>query len=61
MRSTHCDIRIGEDEVVFENGRGFGHGLGLCQWGGEGQAREGRSAAEIIRFYYPGAKLSRAY
>jgi stage II sporulation protein D len=36
-------------------GRGHGHGVGFCQWGAAGQAKAGRSALEIIRFYYPGA------
>jgi len=61
MRSTACDIRVAGQDVVFENGRGFGHGLGLCQWGAEGQVREGKRAAEVLRFYYPGSKLTRAY
>jgi len=61
MRSTDVDIRIEGDEVIFENGRGFGHGLGLCQWGMEGQARAGRSAGGILSFYYPGAELTRVY
>ncbi len=61
MKSTHCDIRLEGDQVVVENGRGFGHGLGLCQWGAQGQARQGRSASDILRYYFPGAKLLRAY
>ncbi len=61
MRSTDCRIRVEDDSVVFENGKGFGHGMGLCQWGMEGQARLGRSAAQILRYYYPQAHLTRAY
>jgi stage II sporulation protein D len=61
MRSTDCDIRVDGDNVHFENGKGFGHGLGLCQWGMEGQAREGCNAAEILHYYYPGVNLTRAY
>jgi len=37
--------------------RGSGHGVGLCQWGAEGQARLGRSYREILRYYYPGTDL----
>jgi stage II sporulation protein D len=61
MRSAACQVRVSGSELVLENGRGFGHGLGLCQWGAEGQAREGRRATEILRYYYPGSKLLRAY
>ncbi len=61
VRSTYCEISIEGDEVVFSEGKGFGHGLGLCQWGMEGQAREGKSASEILSYYYPGTSFSRAY
>jgi len=61
IRSTDCRIRVEGAEVVFEEGRGFGHGLGLCQWGAQGQALQGKSAAEILRYYYPGSKLTRAF
>jgi stage II sporulation protein D len=39
-------------------GRGFGHGVGLCQNGCRGLANAGKSAAEIAIYYYPGAELS---
>ncbi len=61
VRSTDCDFRMTENHVVFENGRGYGHGLGLCQWGAQGQALLGKTAAEILRYYYPGTKLTRVY
>jgi stage II sporulation protein D len=61
MRSTACNLRLAGPDLVIENGRGFGHGLGLCQWGAEGQVRQGKRAGEIIRYYYPGAKLTRVY
>jgi len=46
--------------VVVE-GRGFGHGVGMCQYGAEGQARRGRRAGGILNYYYPGSKLVRVY
>ncbi len=61
VRSTDCKIQVKGDLLEFSEGKGFGHGLGLCQWGAEGQALEGRRAGEIIRFYYPGVTLRRAY
>ena len=45
-------------EFVFA-GRGWGHGVGLCQTGGYGMALRGRSHAEILSHYYPGATLVR--
>lgn len=46
------------DELIVE-GRGHGHGVGLCQWGCRGQATEGRTALEILSTYYPGSRLVR--
>ena len=47
--------------VRFENGRGWGHGVGLCQWGTQQMAKEGKSSVEILEYYYPGAELVRGY
>ncbi|PIE23058.1 MAG: hypothetical protein CSA62_09230 [Planctomycetota bacterium] len=50
------DLRkTGEGRVIY--GRGFGHGVGLCQWGAEGYARQGWSWQSILQHYYPGAKI----
>lgn len=61
IKSTDFTLRVEGGSVVFGKGRGFGHGLGFCQWGAQGQALKGKKAAEILRFYYPGSKLGRAY
>ncbi len=39
-------------------GRGNGHGIGMSQWGAEGAALQGLSAAQIMAFYFPGTTLS---
>ena len=61
LHSTNCRIRDIGHSIVFENGRGFGHGVGMCQWGAQGKARKGYNAKEILQEYYPGAKLFSAY
>jgi len=38
-------------------GRGFGHGVGMSQWGAYGLARQGVSYVQILRHYYRGAQL----
>jgi len=40
-------------------GRGFGHGVGLSQWGAHGRALEGHDHRDILAFYYPGSRLER--
>ena len=39
-------------------GDGWGHGVGLSQYGAMGLARQGRSAEEILAFYYPGTRVA---
>jgi len=43
--------------VLHFDGRGYGHGVGLCQAGATQMAKEGKSAAEILSFYFPDTKL----
>ncbi|MFA5975849.1 MAG: SpoIID/LytB domain-containing protein [Elusimicrobiota bacterium] len=40
-------------------GRGWGHGVGLCQWGALGRAKDGQTYQQILEAYYPRAVLSR--
>ena len=41
-------------------GRGFGHGIGMSQYGALGRAKSGDTWKQILRFYYPGTKLGGA-
>lgn len=47
-----------EAGLIFE-GLGRGHGVGLCQEGAREYARRGKSAAQILAHYYPGAQIER--
>lgn len=51
FNSTYFNIRSEGDQLVFE-GRGFGHGIGLCQEGAMHMARSGRSYTEILHHYF---------
>jgi stage II sporulation protein D (peptidoglycan lytic transglycosylase) len=42
-------------------GLGYGHGVGLCQWGAIGRARAGQDFRTILRTYFPGTSIARAY
>lgn len=61
LYSMNCDFVDRGRAIEFRNGRGFGHGVGLCQWGAQGKARKGWTAERILQFYYPGAKLYRVH
>lgn len=39
--------------------KGYGHGVGLCQYGAEGMARKGANFLQILRHYYTGVRLAR--
>jgi len=41
-------------------GNGWGHGIGMCQWGAIGRARAGQDVRTILRTYYPGTELGPA-
>ncbi|MEX0822633.1 MAG: SpoIID/LytB domain-containing protein [Rhodothermales bacterium] len=58
IRSTLFDARRDGNEYVFE-GRGFGHGVGLSQWGAHDMAQRGNSYTDILNFYFAGVELSR--
>ena len=47
-------------EFVF-TGRGWGHGVGMCQVGAYGLAKQGWSAEQILKAYYTGIELTRIY
>lgn len=49
------------DAWRFENGHGWGHGVGLCQYGSWQMARQGNNCVQILQHYYAGAVLVRAY
>ncbi len=49
-------VSIGED-VYLLSGRGYGHGLGMSQWGAQGMAQAGYGFEEILLHYFPGTTL----
>ncbi len=58
LKSLYFDARGAGDSIIFE-GRGWGHGVGLCQWGARGMALKGSTWQEILKFYYKGISLER--
>jgi len=60
IKSTNFEARIAGDDAVF-TGIGYGHGVGLCQWGAKQRAGDGFDYREILSYYYPGTRLGRVY
>jgi stage II sporulation protein D len=51
----------GRVQRVTASGAGWGHGVGLCQWGAIGRARAGQDARTIVTTYFPGSRIERRY
>lgn len=56
LKSTWFEMSKSADGYVLQ-GQGYGHGVGLCQWGSRSMAKAGKSYQEIIKHYYPQAAL----
>ncbi|GAB4407755.1 MAG: SpoIID/LytB domain-containing protein [Thermodesulfovibrionales bacterium] len=56
LPSTNFKMKMNGDSIIFE-GKGYGHGVGLCQWSALQMAREGKNYREILSFFYPGTEI----
>jgi len=56
LKSTVFTVKREGDGFRF-TGRGWGHGVGLCQWGAIQMGKEGKSYRQILAHYYPGTTL----
>ncbi len=56
LPSTWFTLKKQKGVYIF-NGRGYGHGVGLCQWGAQKMAKDGKSYGEILSHYYPGTVI----
>lgn len=61
LKSSNVDVAVRGSTVHFTNGRGFGHGVGLCQWSAQEMAAAGHSGYAIASFFYPGASIEKLY
>lgn len=60
LKSTWFEVHTTPRKIVF-TGIGYGHGVGLCQWGAKAQAETGKTYREILQFYYPKAVVRKIY
>lgn len=58
IKSTWFTIHRQKGQIILV-GRGFGHGVGMCQWGAKGRALAGQTYRQIIEAYYPGTKVEK--
>jgi stage II sporulation protein D len=57
LRSTFFSVYAVGDSIILK-GKGYGHGVGLCQEGAKVMASKGFTYPDIIRFYYSGVFIS---
>ncbi len=57
LKSNNYEITVQGYYVDFI-GKGWGHGVGLCQWGALGMARQQFTYKQILNYYYPGAEIT---
>jgi stage II sporulation protein D len=56
LKSTFFSVSLIENNIVL-SGRGFGHGVGLCQEGAMNMAKQGYRAEDILNYYFPSSRL----
>lgn len=54
------EISVANGKLIIA-GQGFGHGVGMCQYGAMGMAKAGKNFRDILSHYYPGTSLKRIY
>lgn len=57
VKSFHYTVKKTRKELEF-TGKGYGHHIGLCQWGAREMVRDGYTYKKIVQFYYPGTQLA---
>ncbi len=60
IASTLFRLSVSDNAIIFK-GRGFGHGVGLCQRGTRARAQGGHTTNAILSHYYPGTVVKRYY
>lgn len=61
MRSCLIESLRVEDGKVIMAGKGYGHGVGMSQWGAYAMAQDGKSAEEIVLHYFTGVTIDKAW
>lgn len=59
LRSSDFSWKLTGDEIVITT-KGYGHGIGMSQYGANGMAQEGKKYEEIVKYYYQGVEIATA-
>lgn len=54
------DLRVEGGQLVL-TGKGFGHGVGMCQWGARLMAEQGKSPEDIVGFYFQNVDIQKKW
>lgn len=57
IRNSPNTIEVDKDKFIL-TGQGYGHGVGLCQWGSLHLAKKGLNYMDILKHYYPKTEIS---
>jgi stage II sporulation protein D len=60
LRSTNF-VMSQRDGVFHFSGLGWGHGVGLCQWGAKGMAEAGAEYRTILKYYYQDVEIGKIF
>ncbi|WP_139491108.1 stage II sporulation protein D [Brevibacillus dissolubilis] len=57
LNSTSFTMRLNRGQVTITT-QGYGHGVGMSQWGANGMAKAGKKAEQIVKYFYQGISLT---
>lgn len=57
MKSTLLESLRFDGNTLTMKGKGFGHGVGMSQWGAYGLSEQGKTAEDIIKYYFKGVNI----
>ncbi len=61
IRSTLLDeVKLVNDQIVFK-GKGFGHGVGMSQWGAKALAEQGKKAEDIVKYFFKDVQIEKRW
>lgn len=60
LQSTNFTVTVDDGEIVITT-TGYGHGVGMSQWGANGMAKAGKNYSDILTHYYTGVEISSVF